>query len=71
MTDKDDKALEHEFDILMAKAGVGASVPVERKASILAGYRDMKRMAALVRQPRRVTDEPSNIYSLKGFVRSK
>jgi hypothetical protein len=69
MTGEDDKALEHEFDILMAKAG--ASVPVERKAGVLAGYRDMKRMTALVRQPRCAADEPSNIYSLKGFMRSK
>jgi hypothetical protein len=69
MTSEDDKALEHEFDILMAKCG--ASVPGERRAGILAGYRDMKRMAALVRQPRRAADEPSNIFSLKGFVRSK
>ena len=51
--------------MLMAKAG--AKVPAERKAGILAGYRDMKRMAALLRQPRTAADEPSNIFSLKSF----
>ena len=66
-TDNDDAALEREFDLLMAKAG--ARVPAERKAGIVAGYKDMKRMAALLRQPRTAADEPSNTYSLVGFLR--
>jgi hypothetical protein len=69
MSTQDDDAIEREFDMLMAKAG--AAVPAGRKAGIVAGYRDMKRMAALLRQPRIAADEPSNIYSLKSFVRSK
>jgi hypothetical protein len=69
MKTQDDTSLEHEFDMLMAKAG--ATVPGDRKAGIVAGYRDLKRMAALLRQPRTAADEPSNIYSLKSFVRSK
>ena len=67
--DKDDAAVEREFDMLMTKAG--ASVPAERKAGVVAGYKDMKRMAALLRQPRSAADEPSNTYSLVGFLRSK
>jgi hypothetical protein len=31
----------------------------------------MKAMAALLRQPRTAADEPSNIYSLTGYLRSK
>jgi hypothetical protein len=46
-------------------------VPADRKAGIVAGYRDMKRMTALLRQPRTATAEPSNIYSLESFARSK
>ena len=69
MSTQDDAALEAELDMLMAKAG--AAVPADRKAGIVAGYRDLKRMAALLRQPRTAADEPSNIYSLKSFVRSK
>jgi hypothetical protein len=69
MSTHDDTALEREFDMLMAKAG--AVVPTDRKAAIVAGYRDMKRMAALLRQPRTAADEPSNVYSLKSFARSK
>lgn len=66
----DDAALEREFDMLMARAG--ATVPAERKAGVVAGYKDMKRMAALLRQPpRTAADEPSNIYSLTSFLRSQ
>jgi hypothetical protein len=61
--------LEHELDMLLAKAG--ANVPPHLKAGILAGYRDMKRMAATVRQPRVAASEPSNIFSLKSFARSE
>lgn len=60
--------LEHELDMLLAKAG--ATVPPHLKAGILAGYRDMKRMAATVRQPRTAAAEPSNIFSLTNFSRS-
>ena len=49
--------------MLMAKAG--ADVPADRKAGIVAGYRERKRMAALLRQPRTAADEPSNIFSLR------
>jgi hypothetical protein len=69
MTTQDDAALERELDMLMAKAG--ATVPADRKAGIVAGYRDMKRMTALLRQPRTAAAEPSNIYSLESRVRGK
>jgi hypothetical protein len=69
MSTEDDAVLEREFDMLMVKAG--AVVPPDRKAGIVAGYRDMKRMTALLRQSRTAADETSNIYSLKSFVRSK
>ena len=69
MSTQDDADLERELDMLMAKAG--AQVPAERKAGIVAGYRDLKRMAALLRQPRTAADETSNIFSLKSFMRSK
>jgi hypothetical protein len=67
-TDDGDAAVERELDVLMAKAG--AEVPADRRAGLLAGYKDMKLMAALLRQPRTPADEPSNVYSLTGFVPS-
>jgi len=69
MSTEEDADLERELDMLMAKAG--AEVPADRKAGIVAGYRDLKRMTALLRQPRTAAAEPSNIYSLESFVRSK
>jgi hypothetical protein len=69
MSTKDDAALERELDMLMVKAG--AQVPPDRKAGIVAGYRDLKRMTALLRQPRTAADETSNIFSLKSYARSE
>jgi hypothetical protein len=64
MSAEDNAALEREFEVLMAKAG--ANVPADRRAGVVAGYTDMKRMCALLRQPRTEADEPSNTYSLMG-----
>jgi hypothetical protein len=65
--DEVDAVLERELDMLLAKAG--ASVPADRKAGIVAGYRDIKRLAALLRQPRSAVAEPSNIFSLVPLAR--
>jgi hypothetical protein len=67
MSADEDAALERELDMLLAKAG--ATVPPERRAGIVAGYRDMKRKTALLRQPRTAADETSNVYSLLNLVR--
>ncbi|MBV8839743.1 MAG: hypothetical protein JO000_24685 [Alphaproteobacteria bacterium] len=61
-------ALEQELDMLLAKAG--AKVPPHLKGGVLAGYREMKAMAAMVHGARPATHEPSNIFSLTKFVRS-
>ena len=69
MSTDNEAALGRELDMLLAKAG--ADVPAERKAGIIAGYRELKQMTSLVRQPRTAAAEPSNIYSLTGFARSR
>jgi len=61
------EALEQELDMLLAKAG--ANVPPHLKPGVLAGYREMKAMAAMVHGPRPATHEPSNVFSLKNFAR--
>lgn len=68
-TDEGDTAVERELDMLMAR--IGADVPADRKKGVIVGYKDMKSMTALLRQPRSAADEPSNIYSLTPFMRSK
>ena len=69
MSTGDDTGVEREFDMLMAKAG--ANVPADRKAGVVAGYKDMKAMAKLLRQARTAADEPSNTYDLTSFLRSR
>jgi hypothetical protein len=69
-TDDVDAALERELDMLMA--WIGAEVPPDRKAGVIAGCKDMKRMTALLRrQPRGAAAEPSNTYSLVPFLQRK
>lgn len=65
---QDQEVVEREFDMLMARSGV--IVPPDRRAGAVAGYQELKRMTALLRQPRTFESEPSNIYSLKVILRS-
>jgi hypothetical protein len=67
MSPEDKRAREQEFDMLMARAG--AVVPADRRAGLIACCDELRRMAALVRQPRTAAAEPSNVFSLKPFVR--
>jgi hypothetical protein len=62
-----DEALEREMDVVMAKAGI--TIPPQRRAGLLVSYKDVQRMAAVLRQPRTAASEPSNIFSLKPFIR--
>jgi hypothetical protein len=61
----DQAALAGELDMLLQKAG--AVCPPERKPGLLAAYADMKRMAAMLRQPRTAADEPAGVFSLLPF----
>ena len=61
-------AVEHELDVLLAREGI--SVPADRKAGIVAGYADLRRMTALLRTDRTAASEPANVYSLDVIVRS-
>lgn len=63
-----DAGLEREFDVLMRRAGIAA--PADRRAGVIAGYADIKRMTALLRRPRTAADEPSNIYRLEASNRT-
>jgi hypothetical protein len=68
-TTTDDAALAAEFDALARRAGL--TIPEDRKAAMLQGYKDMKRMTALMRQhPRAAADEPAAAYSLQSITRS-
>jgi hypothetical protein len=68
MSTEDRRALEQEFDALMAR--IGAVVPADRKVGVIACCEELRRMTALVRQPRSPAAEPANVYSLKPMDRS-
>lgn len=63
------EAQEREFDMLMARYGV--DVPPDRRVGALAVFRELTRMAELLRQPREAADEPSNIFSLHSILRDE
>lgn len=62
-------ALEREFDFEMERYGI--TVPADRRRGALAGYVELKRMAALLRQPREPESEPANIFSLPAILRDE
>jgi hypothetical protein len=63
MSTEERRALEQEFDALMAR--IGAVVPADRRAGTIDCCAEVRRMAELVRQPRSAAAEPANVYSLK------
>jgi hypothetical protein len=56
------EALDAEFDILMARAGL--TIPPDRRAALLAGFADLRAMLPVLRQPRTAAAEPANIFRL-------
>jgi hypothetical protein len=67
-TAADEQALVAEFDVLAKRAGL--TIPEDRKPAMLKGFADLKRMTALMRQPRTAADEPAGTYSIQTVTRS-
>ena len=63
MSTEERRAIEQEFDALTTR--IGAIVPADRKAGVIACCDELRRMTALVHGPRSPTVEPANVYSLK------
>ena len=64
----DNQALIAEFEILAARAGL--TIPESRKPALLRGFKDLKRMTALMRQPRTAASEPAGTYAVLTVTRS-
>ena len=64
----DDQALSAEFDVFAARAGL--AIPPNRKLALLKGFKDLKRMTALMRQPRTAASEPAGTYDIRTVTRS-
>ncbi len=54
--------LAAEFDMLMRRAGI--TVPEDRRATVLAGYADLREQIALLHNRYVHTDEPANVFRL-------
>ena len=63
----DEAALALEFDVLAKRAGL--DIPEERLAAMFEGFKDLRRMTALMRQPRSAADEPAATYSIQSVTR--
>jgi len=63
----DDATLALEFDVFARRAGL--EIPAERKAAVFAGFKDLRRMLALMRQPRTAADEPAGTFSILSVTR--
>lgn len=62
------ESLAIELDVLAAKAGI--AIQHDRREAILAGYADVKRMAAVLRGVElTAADEPANIYVFPSIAR--
>ena len=64
----DELALNAEFEILAKRAGL--AIPESRKPALLHGFKDLKRMTALMRQPRAAANEPAGAYAILTVTRS-
>lgn len=64
----DEQALTAEFDVLAKRAGL--TIPEDRRPALLAGFKDLKRMTALMRQPRTAANEPAGSYAILSVTRS-
>jgi hypothetical protein len=64
----DDQALNAEFDALAKHAGL--TVPEKCRPALLAGFKDLKRMKALLRQPRTAASEPAGTYDIRTVTRN-
>ena len=62
-----DAGLMGEMEMLARYAGL--DIPGERKAMLLEGFKELRRMQALLRQPRDATHEPASTYSILGVTR--
>lgn len=64
MSGREERALDAEFDLVMARAGL--RVPAEWRAGAVASYAELMALAALLRPADRpVGSEPSAVYRMR------
>lgn len=63
----DETALSLEFDVFAKRAGL--DIPADRRPAVLAGFKELRHMLALLRQPRTAAYEPAGTYSILSVTR--
>ena len=63
----DDTTLAQQLDVLLRRAGL--DVPEDRRAPLLAGFRDLRGMLAVLRQPRIAASEPAATFDIRTVTR--
>ena len=63
----DDAALALEFDVFARRAGL--EIPADRRAVVFAGFKELRQMLALLRQPRDAAAEPAGTYAIQSVTR--
>jgi hypothetical protein len=64
----DEQALNAEFEVLAQRAGL--SIPESRRAALLQGLKELKRMTALMHQPLTAANEPAGTYAILTVTRN-
>jgi hypothetical protein len=63
----DEAALALEFDVMAKRAGL--DIPPDRRPAVFAGFKDLRRMLAVMRQPRTAAHEPAGTFSILSVTR--
>ena len=63
----EEEALALEFDVFARRAGL--DIPADRRAAVFVGFKDLRRMVALLRQPRTAAHEPAGTYAIQSVTR--
>jgi hypothetical protein len=63
----DEAAFALEFDVFARRAGL--DIPADRRSVVFAGFKGLRRMLALLRQPRTVAEEPAGTFSILSVTR--
>ena len=66
-TQLDEADLQAEFDALARRAGI--EIPPERRAALLEGFRDLRKMTALLHHPRPATSEFAASFDVRSITR--
>ncbi len=62
-----DAELAVEFDVFAKRAGL--DIPADRRELVFAGFKDMRAMLELLRQPRTAAHEPAGFFDIRSVNR--